>query len=489
MGKHITDYTLYRWRYVIGYTLISLMVIGLLVIAGLYIPGGLSQGEMKSVVTSDALSFSLSSFNAADIINLPYHLLQRASIELFGLSPLSIKLPSLILGLLSAVGMLLLLRMWFRQNVAVLTTILVITTGQFLFVAQSGTEGIIYIFWSVWLLVAAMMISRRVRFSWLWKMILFGAAALSLYTPLSIYILLALISAVALHPHLRYLVRRLSRKKLLIGTLFALALVAPLAYAIWRDSSIALTLLGIPGTWPDLQTNVWQLLKQYLDFISPNSGTLMTPIYGLGSMILIGLGIFRLATTKYTARSYITATWIILLLPVLVINPRFVSITFIPGVLLMAMGISTLLNNWYRLFPLNPYARLAGLVPLAVLIGGMVLTGLSRYGYGYLYNPETANNFSEDLRLVNKEMKVADRGQTTIIASTEETAFYQTVARHNKDVAVMTAPLTVTLPSKTTIFTKKSYQLDTLLSQPSRIVTDSRTNDSDRFYIYKTDQK
>lgn len=145
MGKQMTDYLLYRWRYVLGYGLIGLTVIGLLIVAGLFIPGGLSQAEMHSVVSSNASALSLDSFQPESVINLPYHLLQHASLSLFGVSNISIKLPSLLLGLFSVVGMFLLLRMWFRENVAVLTAVIVITTGQFLFVAQSGTSSIVYL--------------------------------------------------------------------------------------------------------------------------------------------------------------------------------------------------------------------------------------------------------------------------------------------------------------------------------------------------------
>lgn len=486
MGTQVTDYTLYRWRYVLGYGMIGLTIAGLLAVAGLYIPGGLSVAEQQSVVTSSALSFSLDSFDPAAIINLPYHLLQRASIELFGLTPLAIKLPSLLLGLITAAGILILLRMWFRANVAIITTILVITTGQFLFVAQSGTENIMYLLLSTWLLVAALKVSRKANFSGLWKISLFAIAALSLYTPLSIHILIALLSAVILHPHLRFIVRRLSKTKLLIAGASALIITIPLMYAIWKDQSVGLTLLGIPQTMPNIGANAIQLIKQYIDFLTPNSSALMSPIYSLGSMILILLGILRLATTKYTARSYITVTWIVLLLPVLVLNPNLVSVTFVPVFLLMAMGISTLLNNWYKLFPRNPYARIAGLVPLAVLIGGLIFSGIDRYVYGYLYAPQTASNFSQDLRIITDELNKKDREPTMLVASEDEKPFYEVIAKHHEKVSVVSsipeAPAPLVIASRKT-------QPQALPQPPQTILTDSMSGDSDRFYIYKTGAK
>jgi hypothetical protein len=483
MVRQINDYFLYRWRYLLGYTSIGILVASLLVIAGLYIPGGITTAEMESVVTSNALS--IDSFQPTTIVNLPYHLLQRASIELLGVSTLSIKLPSLILGAFAILGMFILLRSWFRRNVAVITTILVITTGQLLFVAQNGTAGILYLLWSVWLLVAATMVSRQAKSTTLWKIVLFGVGALSLYTPLSLYIVLALLSATVLHPHLRFLVRRLSRPKLAIAGVCALILVAPLIYALVRQPSLVLTLLGIPSTIPDVWGNAVTLLKQYFDFVTPSSSTLMTPMYGLGSMALIILGIFRLVTTKYTAQSYLISAWIILLLPVLLINPSFTSVSFLPILLLMAMGMNALISNWYSLFPRNPYARIAGLIPLAVLIGGMVFTGVDRYTYGYLYDPNTASNFSKDVTLLNKALSKTDRGSTSLVVGGSELAFYTVVVDKYEDVTIGTTPS----PAKTIIASHSAYKSTKIVGQLDRIVTDTMSQNSDRFYIYKTSAK
>lgn len=485
MGKHITDYFLYAKRYALGYSLAGIAIVLLLLLASFYVPGGLSQSEMRAVVVSDALS--LGSFDPSFIVNLPYHLLQRISIELFGISQISIKLPSLLLGVLSAWGMIVLLRTWFRHNVAIIATALTITTGQFLFVAQSGTPSIIYIFLSVWLLVAALMVSRRAKFSTLWKMLLFAIAAISLYTPLSVYILVALVSAVVLHPHLRYIVRKLSKLKLLAGTFLALVILVPLVYALIKEPSVGLMLLGIPGEWPNLLANTLQLLTQYFDFVTPSSSILMTPVYGLGSMILILLGILNLFTTKYTARSYIISIWVVLLLPILIINPNFTSVTFVPILLLMAMGIHTLLRRWYQLFPRNPYARIAGLIPLTVLIGGMVLSGIGRYTYGYLYDPQVATNFSKDLRIINKQLHdTPNRGSTTVVASSQELAFYSVYAKHNNNLV---ATDSTQKPATNTVIVTRSAHKTAKFGTPSRIITDSNTNNADRFYIYKTDKK
>lgn len=484
MGKKVTDYLLYRWRYILGYTLIGLVIAGLLVLAGLFIPGGLTQAEMNSVVNSASLNLSWQDFDPQSVINLPYYLLQMASLSLLGVSTLSIKLPSLILGALSATGLLLLLQMWFRRNVAILTTLLIMTTGQFLFIAQSGTSSMVYIFWPVWILVLALMISRRFKFSIIWKITLFASAALSLYTPLSAYILLALASAALLHPHLRYILRRLSPIKISLAAVSGLVLIAPLIYAIILQPNLGLVLLGIPPEWPNVIANISRLITEYFNFLSPTTDALMTPVYGLGSMALIVLGVFRLFMTSYTARSYIISIWIVLLLPIMIINPDFSSITFAPVVLLMAMGIDRLLASWYGLFPKNPYARIAGLIPLVILITGLMTSGINRYMYGYMYNPNTAGHFSNDLSLVSKELAKSDSA-ITLVVTKSQADFYRVLVQHHPNLKVSTQ---LDLPgSGKTIVSHDAYVAPEE-AVPSEIITDASSNDSNRFYIYRSSQ-
>ena len=86
--------------------------------------------------------------------------MQAGVFEVFGINTFTIKLPSLILGLLSAGGLILLLRRWFTLNVAVLTSLIAIATGQFLFIAQLGAPSIMYIFWPVAILLLGTQITR-----------------------------------------------------------------------------------------------------------------------------------------------------------------------------------------------------------------------------------------------------------------------------------------------------------------------------------------
>ena len=483
MGKTpLVNSFLYKYRYLLGYGAIVLLLIGLLLFSGLYVPGGLSDQELNSTVKSASLDITNPS--SLTVTNLPYSLLQQAGFHIFGVSNFTIKLPSLIFAFVTSIGAVLLLRRWFKSNIAVLATTIMITTGQFLFVAQSGAAGITYIAWSVWLLLAATMITGSQRHRRFWKVVFFIIAGLSLYTPLSLYLLLAIASAALLHPHVRYVIRRMSMPHLTILSLLTIIIAAPLIYLITLRPALGPELLGLPTSWPpNLLENALTLSQQYLNFITPASGTLMTPVFGLGSIILIGLGGWQLFKTRYTARSYTVTAWTVLLLPILLINPNYTSVTFVPFLLLLASGLEYLLKSWYGLFPKNPYARIVGLIPLVILVAGLVFSGVGRYMYGYHYDPKTATSFTRDLILFNHHIK--GEGETVIVVSNDEKEFYDAVAKYNKQGTIKVTTDTTSLSKDHNFAATRKGHEKVEDRKVSRIITTSHSNESDRFYIYK----
>ncbi len=474
--RDFSNYFLYRWRYVIGYTFIALLLAALLFFAGLYLPGGLSEAEKLSVVRSASLSLSDPSTLA--IQNLPYYAFQSGIFAVFGVSLFTIKLPSLILALLSAVGFILLLRRWFKPNIAVLASLIAITTGQFLFIAQSGTPSILYVFWPVVLLLLGTQVTRVKKLRLLWKVLFVITAALSLYTPLGIYPLIAVVLAIIFHPHLRNVVRRLSKVRLTIVSIIFLALITPLVWLTIQSPQLALTLIGItPSVFPiDLGENIVTILRQYFLFWHPSVTEVMTPVFGLGSAILITLGLYRLIRTRETTRSYLIIFWIICLMPVLLINPAFTTVTFVPSMLMLAAGLTSLIGYWYRLFPLNPYARISGLIPIVILVGALITTGVARYVYGYHYSPQVAPLFTADLKLLPEDTR-------QLVVSEAEYPFYSAVAQYREDIDAVKTPTADSI-----VVTRDARQQVNSEFKVTRIITSPRSQEADRLYVMQRTQ-
>lgn len=482
----VIDFDVYKLRYAIGYFITAVAFVSMLVIASFYILGGLTEAERHSVTQSTA--FSLKNFEPIMSVDVPYYLLQKASIYLFGVSAFSIKLPSIFLGVVAAIALLFLLKTWFKQNVAILTALLGVTAGPFLLAALSGTPSILYILWPTLILLSASLLTHQTRFRLVWKTALFISIAASLYTPLSIYILFPLIAVCLLHPHIRYTLNNFRKSHLTVALVTGGIILAPLAYCIIKDPSVAATLLGIPAHL-DIVDNLIQLKRQYLGFIHPTYSSVMTPVYSLPLVLLALAGVYRIFTAKHTAKSYILVGWLALLLPIVVISPRLISVTFVPVLLLVGYGIQLVIRSWYRLFPKNPYARVAGLIPIVVLIGGLGLSGLDRFEYGYLYARTPDRVASEDLSILKKELLRFTKEDDNVVlyVSEQETTFYQSMARHDK--LLKQSAITTTLPTTGSTVIVSHDATERPADSPEKILVNSSTADADRFYIYKKDKK
>jgi hypothetical protein len=78
-------------------------------------------------------------------------------------------------------------------------------------------------------------------------------------------------------------------------------------------------------------------------------------------------------------------------------------------------------------------------------------------------------------------------GPVTLVVSQSEKPFYTVVAHHRDQLNVTTDIPASQLPP-TLIVSHAAYH-PIKERTPTRIVTDPSSSDSDRFYIYKTDQK
>jgi len=485
MHERVTDFFIYKWRYPLGYSLITALLVMVVGIAVFSTPGGLRIGEMDAAVKSAALS--VESLEPAMVINLPYHVLQRVIFIVLGVTTITVKLPSLILGVLTVIGIFFLARIWFRRNVAVLTTILAATSTQFLFLVQDGTPAIVYSFILIWLLLSGTLVTRGYMFNTFWKVVTGVLLASALYVPLGIYIVIAVVITAWLHPHIRHIVRHTSRLRFILALSLATVFITPLVYACIIDTTTLRTLLGVDVVnfaWGQSALNMWYA---FAGFLTPATSYLVLPLYSLGMVVLMTIGLYRLWLQRHTARSYVVFILGGLLLPFVFLDASHVGNVFALATILMAYGMAYLISTWYRLFPRNPYARIAGLIPLTILTLGMVYSGIIRYTHNYTYNPDVLSYYSDDLRLLDGTLaKYEPKTPITLLTSTSELPFYNVVAHYDTRFAA-----TNSLPSSQPILivTHAARQLAPEDAAINTIVASSRASDADRFYIYKTSDK
>ncbi|MGB4762174.1 MAG: glycosyltransferase family 39 protein [Candidatus Saccharimonas sp.] len=482
MKTRVTDLFLYRWRYRLGYVFVTLVGITVITLTATLVPAALREGEIQSAITSGALS--IKSLAPSMVIDWPYHVLQRGSFMLFGVTTLSIKLPSLVIGFFTVIGIFMLVRSWFRRNIAIIVTILAVTMTPFLFMIQDGTSIISFTALTIWLLVAGTYVTRGAMFGTFWKVLGCVLLAMSLYTPLGVYLTIALIITASLHPHIRYVIRRIAKPRLILAVVLGLLSIAPLVYAIYLDHTVAARIFGIPSGGIDIGANLVTAGQSLFGFFSTSDTFMLRPIFSLPITLLMLIGIYKLLTVKYTARSYVVLILGAVLSIIVVINPAYVFNLFPIAVLIVAMGITTLIVDWYKLFPRNPYARIAGLVPLAVLVVGLAFSGTTQYVNSYLYNPNILAHYTYDLKLLNQTLGryTSKEAPIQLIASEHERSFYDLVAHYDGRFHVTIDYLS---RAETSLVTREVRHAHLSTLEPSLIITSKQANEADRFYLYK----
>lgn len=490
--RPISEWTLYRLRFAVAYGFLAVLAVVLLLLYGNAIPPGLGPSEQQSVITSSNVSFTKM---PTDIVDLPFHALQKLSVDWLGVSPLGVRLPSLVFGALTALCLTLVLRRWFTRNVAILAAVIIITSSWFLGLARLGSPAVMIPFWTSLLILTATYVSQQTK-SWKWWRVAFAlAASLSLYTPFMAYLFLTAGLASLAQPHLRYLLRESNRVNLFIGGFFFALVLVPLGWGIYHNPDIARELLAVPVALPDPLQFLRDFVKAASTLINPfntNSGEITTPLLSIVSAALLLMGGARLLKDFHSVRAHVLLIWAAILLPVVGLNPNNLAFTLVPAMLVVTIGLHQIIRYWYKLFPRNPYARLFGLLPLAILIFSIVQVNYQRYTYGMLYSAEAGSTFVPDAFMVQQEVdKTAKGTNVTIVVPETQRPLYQIMATRRTGAMVMSGAFAQDRNGKWIVSPGEIQPLAGLvpITTPTKILVDDRKDtpqhSSERFIEYQ----
>ena len=477
----ISKLFLYRYRFLIGFSLLGLAFAGLLFGIPLLSPNGLSEAEMISATQSYSLDFE--TILSGDVVDLPYHALQKLSIWLFGLNAYAIKLPSIIIGLLLGVLLILLLNRWFKTNVALLASILAVLSTSFLYLAGSGTPLIMLVFWPTLLLWLGSKIQGVIKpkplYCFIFAFVLFGA----LFTPHLIYLAGFIVLFAFLHPHLRFTIKTLPVIPLVITSIIILLGLGALVTAAVINPSIISEILWAPDfSMNQFWTNLGTAFLPFFSWNTAIESVFLAPLIGLGSVALALIGL--LSTTKgfFASRNSIASCFIIFSVFLAGLEPENAILLILPLAILIAHGLRYILDKWYDLFPDNPYARISAIFPIGIFLGIMIVSDISHFIFGYRYVPMVADQFSQDLSLIRENLT----SSMTLYVINDPVAFdFYRILEDESDLIVSDVlPDSSELPSN---FATLEHQLDNPDSL-TQIITSPKSDNSDRIYVYTEHQ-
>ncbi len=444
-------------------------------------PAGLSEAEKESAIISD--SVSLESISNGNIVDLPYHALQHLTISVFGLTTYAIKLPSIAVSFCLGVLLILLLNRWFKNNVAIIASILAVLSAPFLYLAGSGTPLIMLVFWPTLLLWLGSKINGKTLAKTIYAFLFAICLLLSLFTPYMIYFAALIILYAFAHPHLRFMIKSLPKVPFILASLGVIAVITALSYEIFKYHNVAEQLFLNQGyEWNHFFSNIGDAFLPFFSWNGNIESVFLSPMIGLASIALALTGLISTTKGFFASRNSIASFFIVFTVIISGFNPSSAVLIIVPFAILTAHGIRYILEKWYGLFPENPYARVFGLIPISAFLGIMIVSSLTHYMFGYRYNPVVADEFNNDLALIHEYV---EPGTTILIPfNTIDYNFYKILENKGQYLIASDTPSTQDKEELSRIATLGKWPAK-LPYELSRIITSSKSMDSDRIYLYE----
>ena len=388
--KKIKDFFRMYWRTILGSILVAGILIGLL---------GYSLGSLTPAMSEGEISFIESSSTIEKVLENPLYLPQKLPLLILQsvtqITPLYARLISIIYAALAAGVFFYIIRKWYSPRVAILGSLLLVSSSWFLQIARLSEPYVLYMAGATALLGVSYLYYTKPR-SRVRLGILLLTATLGLYVPGMLWVIIAITALSPTRVFRIYKDMAIVRRIVLV--LLLLALMSPLLWAIYQDPELALAALALPNELIPLE---W--LKRL--FVVPifllaqgpynpeyNLGRL--PLLDIFSSIVLVAGLYAYSFKFALLRTRILLALFIITVALVIFNgPTFLPYIMPVAFILISGGLALLLQQWFTVFPKNPLVRGIG---ITVVVVAVVLTAFyhtQRYFIAWSGNPDTRNSF------------------------------------------------------------------------------------------------
>jgi len=476
-------YFLYKNRFIIGYILLAASFLALILFVPKIALTGLSASEITSATASQNLN--LRSVFDGQLVDLPYHLLQKFIFKLIGITTYSVIIPSIIVGGLLGFFLILLLNRWFRNNTAIIASIIAVLSSNFLFLVSNGTPLIMVVFWPTLLLWLGSKVQGKERLAPIWSFIFAFALFLSSFTPYMIYLIILILIYTVLHPHLRFTIKNLPRIPFIFVSLIIIIGFGFMGFIFLHHPETVKPLL-YSGDFK-IATYFSNLKQAFLPFFTWHGvieSIFLAPQISLPATLIAVIGLVSTFKGFFASRNSIAIFLIIFTILISGFHTDYAVLLILPFTILIAHGLRYIIYKWYNLFPENPYAKLFGVIPIAIFLFTMITSDLSHFISGYRYAAPVANQFSNDLTIVLTHVK---SDNYLLLDQTDD--FSKLLIATNTVKPILKQPLDYlvitsldNLPQNTQVYTMTKHTDEKLELQ--KIYTSSKSQNSDRLYLY-----
>lgn len=322
-------------------------------------------------------------------LGAPHKILQFIPQYFNHAGPLAMRTASALIGLFIAGCFYVVLRGWYTRRIALMGSLLFVTSAWFLHGARIGTDSIMY----------ALLFGVVACTVWMQKRNSGLAAAASLVLVISLLYIPGMIWFVV--PAAFWQLSRVERflgdqhtVYLMLLALAGFAALAPLGYAMYQDTSLIRTFFGFPQSFPEPLTILNNIAHVPAHIFLRGSAN---PEMWLGRLPLLdwfASAMFVLGAYAFVRRR-LDRTW--LFLYVFVVGSVLIGLQGPVGMMLLvpfvyvfvAAGVALLLQRWFTVFPINPFARWTGAILLVLAVGLASFYNLNHYYMAWPNAPET----------------------------------------------------------------------------------------------------
>ena len=328
-------------------------------------------------------------------VNAPYMIIAYLFGAISGDHLYGARVASVMFGLAASALMYYIIRTWFNSKVAIIGTLLFVTSSWLLHTTHLATPLIMLVFGPLLAVAPLAWFMRTKKYKTLSFMTLAICLGIAAYTPYMLWLV-----AVALGIIIYYekdLLSKVKTRQLVTAASIYSILLMPLLISLSRFPGQSIELLGFSKSLPSIG-GYFSHLIQIITSLFLRSPALPEmrighlPDLEIFSAAMLILGIYYLVQRSASKKSIVLFAAFIIMLIVLPFSPNYVmnSVVLLPLVYIVVItGIVELINQWFTYFPRNPLARNVGIALLVFSISITCAYHLENYFVAWPNVPET----------------------------------------------------------------------------------------------------
>ena len=351
--------------------------------------------EIERIYVSEVSSFSEIVDNP---LSLP-HKLSSFAATFVSDSVRAVRAVSVVLFAICVVALYRILKRWHSDMIALFCSAMFAVNASALAVGRLASPLVLLFGWS--LIISTLLWIQHGNSRRIAPVTVLLLSALLIYVPGAPYFFLLLL--ILFGSKLKDTLKSLTRNALILGGLLGAVLVAPLIYSFVGNPDLIRVWLLLPETFSITETlrNILEVPSAFVYRTEENPllnvGRLPVLDVAIGGFFLIGLYAYQRYKTLERTRVMLLTSLLGLLLGALG-QVTIAVVLLLPFVYAVsAAGISYILDEWFRVFPRNPFARSFGIMLITVVVLASMYYQMTRFLVVWPQTPETREVYSQSL--------------------------------------------------------------------------------------------